>query len=84
MSERSHSKYKACSDDLLSILSDNLKRLRCERGWSQEELAEEAEMHRTFISLIERKGRNVTLGVLEALANALDVDVSVLVTKHHD
>lgn len=49
---------------------------------SQEMLAEKSKMHRTFISLIERQGRNVTLGVVEALANALGVDVPTLLTKH--
>lgn len=82
MSEKAHGKNKPCSDELLAVLSANLKRLRAERGWSQEVLAERADMHRTFISLIERRGRNVTLGVVEALANTLDVDVPTLLTKH--
>lgn len=39
-------------------------------------------MHRTFISLIKRRNRNVTLGVVEVLANTLDDDVPTLLTKH--
>lgn len=75
------SKYKECSPELLGVLADNVIRLRKEQGLSQERLAERADMHRTFISLIERRGRNVTLGVVEALASALGVSVSVLVTE---
>lgn len=75
------SKNKPCSDKLLNTLASNVMRLRKEKGLSQERLAEEAGMHRTFISLIERRGRNVTLGVVEALANSLDVDVCDLLTS---
>ncbi|MFL0797306.1 MAG: helix-turn-helix domain-containing protein [Cellvibrionaceae bacterium] len=79
--EAEQAKYKACSDELLQVLADNIIRLRKEQGLSQERLAEVAGMHRTFISLIERKGRNVTLGVVEALATALSVDVPTLLTQ---
>jgi hypothetical protein len=41
-------------------------------------------MHRTFISLIERRGRNITLGVVEALADALEVDVITLLTEYQE
>lgn len=75
------SKYKECSPALLGILAGNLIRLRKEQNLSQERLAERADMHRTFISLIERQGRNVTLGVVEALATALGVSVAALVTE---
>ncbi|WP_299773003.1 helix-turn-helix transcriptional regulator [uncultured Pseudoteredinibacter sp.] len=76
----SQAKYKPCSPELLAILGDNVKRIRKERGMSQEALADAAGMHRTFISLIERRGRNVTLGVVEALANALKVEVPDLLS----
>jgi len=84
LSEKAHSKNKPCSNELLAVLSANLKRLRAARGWSQEKLAEKAGMHRTFISLVERKGRNVTLGVVEAFAETLGVDVPTLLTKHQN
>lgn len=48
---------------------------------SQEKLAERAGLHRTFISLIERGGRNATLGVIEAIAIALGVNVAALLTS---
>lgn len=83
--EDTKSKYKKCSPELLDALAENIMRLRAERELSQEKLAERAGLHRTFISLIERRGRNVTLGVVEALAGALEVDVPTLLTSSkHD
>jgi transcriptional regulator with XRE-family HTH domain len=55
-------------------------RLRAERGLSQETLAEQAGMYRTFISLVERKRRNVTLRAVEAIAVAPGVTVPALLT----
>ncbi len=77
-------KYKRCSPELLDTLAENLVRLRAEKELSQEALAERAGLHRTFISLVERRGRNVTLGVVEALANALGVTVPELLTGRED
>lgn len=76
------SKNKPCSPELLDTLAKNVYRYRKNRGLSQEKLAELAGMHRTFISMIERRGRNVTLGVVEAIANVLGVDVPTLLTEH--
>lgn len=50
-----------------------LRAFREERGLSQEDLAFEAKLHRTHISLIERGKRSVRLETLEALARALKV-----------
>ncbi len=55
-------------------LAKNLRRLREERGLSQEELADRAGLHRTYISMIERLSRNPTITVLEKIAHGLDVD----------
>jgi transcriptional regulator with XRE-family HTH domain len=69
------------SQALLRILSANIVRLRNAQGWSQEELADEAGLHRTFVGSVERGERNVTLSTLEALAAALRVPVVQLLTK---
>ncbi|WP_342760757.1 helix-turn-helix transcriptional regulator [Azospirillum thermophilum] len=50
-----------------------MQRIRRSRGWSQEELAFESGLHRTYISGIERGARNPTVTVLRALADALGV-----------
>ena len=49
----------------------NMKRLRKERGWSQEALADEAGLDRTYISGIERVVKNPTISVVERVATAL-------------
>jgi transcriptional regulator with XRE-family HTH domain len=51
----------------------NVQRLRHDRGWSQEELAFESELHRTYISGIERGARNPTVLIVDRLAKALGV-----------
>lgn len=53
----------------------NLKRLRTERGLSQERAAELADFHRTYVSQVERCITNISIDGIERLALALDVDV---------
>ena len=56
-------------------ISENLKRLRHEQGLSQEKTAELADVHRTYVSQLERCVTNVSIDGLERLAHALGVDV---------
>ena len=49
----------------------NLKRLRTSAGISQEELAERASLHRTYVSSVERARRNVSLENIFQIAEAL-------------
>ena len=58
----------------------HLRVIRAERRISQEQLAEAAGLHRTFVGSVEREERNISIDNLERLAFALDVDVSVLVS----
>jgi transcriptional regulator with XRE-family HTH domain len=51
----------------------NVKRAREAKGWSQEELAHQAELHRTYISGVERGVRNPTVTVLDKIAGALSL-----------
>jgi transcriptional regulator with XRE-family HTH domain len=67
--------------DILGRLGSNLKRLRSEKGWSQERLAFEADIHRTYISDLERAARNPSLLLLEKLALALGVPASALIAE---
>ena len=65
--------------DIRRQLGRNLKRIRKERGWSQEDLAFESGLHRTYISGIERGARNPTIVILARLAETLRVGVDELV-----
>lgn len=59
-------------------LARNLRRLRQEKGWSQEEFAFHAEVHRTYVSDLERGARNPTITVVDKIARALDVKLGEL------
>ncbi|MFC7053317.1 helix-turn-helix domain-containing protein [Hansschlegelia quercus] len=59
----------------------NVKRLRQEKGWSQEALAFEAKLHRTYVSGVERGVRNPTVTVLEVIAAALGLPSSRLLDE---
>jgi transcriptional regulator with XRE-family HTH domain len=60
--------------DILQRLGSNIRRLRKEKGWSQEQFADEAGIHRTYISDLERGSRNPTVRVLEKLASPFEVE----------
>jgi transcriptional regulator with XRE-family HTH domain len=55
-----------------------VRALRDERGWSQEELAERAGLHRTYLGGIERGLRNVALVNIARIAKAFGLSVSEL------
>lgn len=58
--------------DVRSRLATNMKRLRKERGLSQEALADSAGLDRTYVSGIERLVRNPTITVVDRVAKALE------------
>jgi transcriptional regulator with XRE-family HTH domain len=62
------------------ILATNMKALRAEQKLSQEDLALECELHRTFIAHVERGVRNISLDNIEKIADALGVPVHRLLT----
>lgn len=64
--------------DIRKRLGRNVRRLRDEKGWSQEEFADKADLHRTYISDIERGARNPTILVVEKIAIALGVRAASL------
>ena len=61
------------------ILAHNVRRLRTSAGLSQEELADRAGLHRTYISSVERAKRNVSLENLFKIARGLQVNARELV-----
>jgi len=64
--------------DIRQRLAKNLRRLRTDKGWSQEDYADRAGIHRTYVSDIERGARNPTIMIVEKLAKPLDVSAAVL------
>ena len=66
------------------ILAGNLRCIRQSIGLSQEELADRAGLHRTYISSIERAKRNVSLKNIFLLAEAMGVEPSDLLKPVED
>lgn len=65
--------------DVRQRVGANVRRVREALGLSQEKLAFECDVHRTYISGVERGVRNPTILVLERLANALKCELTELV-----
>ena len=65
--------------DVRQRLSANLRRLRHEHGWSQEEYADRANIHRTYVSDLERGARNPTITMVEKLAVPFALTASDLI-----
>lgn len=67
--------------DARAIIGWNLRRLRVERGLSQERLALAAAIDRAYVGRVERGSENVTITTLEAMAAALGVPVATLLIE---
>ena len=61
--------------EIRAVIRANLRQYRKESGYSQEELADEAGLHRTYISGVERGVRNPSVLVLEKIAKPLKIPV---------
>lgn len=62
----------------LRDLGERLRKLRDERGWTQEEFGKKCSLHRTFIGSVERGERNISILNLRHLARVLRVPLSDL------
>lgn len=60
------------------LFAARLREVRTSQGLSQEKLAELASLHRTYVSLVERGERNITIDNMEKLALALGVPLREL------
>ena len=67
--------------DVRARVGRNLQRYRRQAGLSQEGLALECGLHRTYVSGVERGVRNPTVTVLEKLAVALEIEASRLLDE---
>lgn len=65
-------------EEILVKFGDKVRKIRKERKLSQEQLAFKADLHRTYIGMIERAEKNITLINILKIANALEVKVEQL------
>jgi transcriptional regulator with XRE-family HTH domain len=72
-------KLRASSNTRM-LFAKNLKLFRQLKKISQEELADMAGLHRTYVSSVERGERNISVDNMEKLAQALDVDIRDLLS----
>lgn len=66
------------NQNILVEFGKNVRKLRKAKELSQEELAFRAELHRTYIGMIERAEKNITLLNIQKIANALDTSIADL------
>jgi transcriptional regulator with XRE-family HTH domain len=64
--------------EILNIFGENVRKYRRILDISQEELAHRADLHRTYIGMIERAEKNITLVNIEKIADALNVKIEEL------
>ena len=67
--------------ELLEKFGEKVREERLKRGLSQEELATRAGVHRTYIGMIERGEKNITLLNIKKVAKALDLSIDKLLTN---
>lgn len=64
-----------------TIFAHNLREIRAKKKISQEELADIAGLHRTYVGSVERGERNISIDNMERLASALKVDIQELLNN---
>ena len=64
--------------EIRARLAANVRKAREAKGWSQEDFADRAGIHRTYVSDIERGRRNPTITVVEKLAGPFELTASEL------
>ena len=67
--------------EILIRFGRNVQRIRKECNLSQEDLAEKAGLHRTYIGMIERAEKNITLCNIDKIAKALNVNIIFLLSN---
>ena len=64
--------------EILRVIGDNIRKHRNKKGWSQEDLAFECGLHRTYIGSVERGEKNITILNLIIIKNKLGVHLEHL------
>ena len=65
-------------DDVLIKFGKKIKELRLQKKWSQEELAYKSDFHRTYIGMVERGERNISLKNINRFANTFEININEL------
>ena len=68
--------------EILIKFGERVREVRTQKGLSQEQLAHDANVHRTYIGMIERAEKNITLGNIEKIAKALNVNITEIGRAH--
>jgi len=71
------------NSELLKKFGEKIRKIRKEKGFTQEQLGFKCNLHRTYIGMIERAEKNVTLLSIEKIANALNVQVCSLFEENN-
>ena len=66
------------NEKILIHFGKNVRKFRKEKGLSQEQLAFKADLHRTYVGMIERAEKNITLLNIEKIAYALEISINNL------
>ena len=66
------------SKDILMKFGNKIREERLKRGYSQETFAELVGVHRTYIGMIERAEKNITLKNIEKISKALNISINKL------
>ncbi len=69
---------KNTTPKIRKIFARNLREIRIKQGLSQEELADIAGLHRTYVGSVERGERNISIDNMERLASALNINIQDL------
>lgn len=64
--------------DILKVFAKNVRKYRVDKHLSQEQLAEKAGLHRTYISAIECERRNISIDNVQHIADALEIESYLL------
>ena len=67
--------------DIKEVIGNNIKRHRIDKNFSQEQLANDSEIDRTYLQSIEKGKRNVSINFLIRLSSALNVQLIKLLEE---
>ena len=67
--------------DARKVFASRLRQIRQVKGLSQEDLADRAGLHRTYVGSVERGERNISIDNIERLAKALEIDIIELLNE---